>query len=144
MCDFQNISKGTSSRSELKCENRILGPSDGKHLETPRGGSTFDVHAVAFAHGLGRHRRRRVGRPPFCRITAASNGALGDANRVTTSGGLGACLQVYIEGHNAVLIDDVGDGRALHLQGAPGHHGRWRYAVERHRPLIGRMDGEVA
>ncbi len=76
-------------------------------------------------------------RPPF-------NGALDDANRVTTSGGLGACLQVYIEGHNAVLIDDVGDGRALHLQGAPGHHGRWRYAVERHRPLIGRMDGEVA
>ena len=52
--------------------------------------------------------------------------------------------QVYIEGQNAVLIDDVGDGRALHLQGAPGHHGRWRYAVERHRPLIGRMDGEVA
>ena len=75
---------------------------------------------------------------------AASNRALGDANRVTTSGGLGACLQVYIEGQNAVLIDDVGDGRALHLQGAPGHHGRWRHAVERHRPLIGRMDGEVA
>ena len=73
-----------------------------------------------------------------------SNGALGDANRVTTSGGLGVCMQVYIEGHNAVLIDDVGDGRALHLQGAPGHHGRWRYAVERHRPLIGRMNGEVA
>ena len=76
-------------------------------------------------------------RPPF-------DGALDDANRVATNGGLGACLQVYIEGQKAVLIDDVGDGRTLHLQGAPGHHGRWRYAVERHRPLIGRMDGEVA
>ena len=58
--------------------------------------------------------------------------------------GSGACLQVYLEGENAVLLDHVGDGRALHLQGAPGHHGRWRYAVERHRPLIGRMDEEVA
>ena len=71
------------------------------------------------------------------------NGALSDANRVTTSGGLGACLQVYIEGQSAALIDAIGDGRTLHLQGSPGHHGRWRYAVERHRPLIGRMNGEV-
>ena len=75
---------------------------------------------------------------------STSGAGLDDAQRVTNGGGLGACLQVYIEGHNAVLIDDVGDGRALHLQGTPGHHGRWRYAVERHRPLIGRMDGEVA
>ena len=75
---------------------------------------------------------------------AASNRGTGRCESGDHKRGLGACLQVYIEGHNAVLIDDVGDGRALHLQGAPGHHGRWRYAVERHRPLIGRMDGEVA
>ena len=70
--------------------------------------------------------------------------AMIDAQRVTNSGNLGACLQVYIEGDAAVLVDDVGDGRLLRLQGAPGHHGRWRYAVERHRPLIGRTFGEVA
>ena len=70
--------------------------------------------------------------------------AMTDAQRVTNSGNLGACLQVYIEADAAVLIDDVGDGRFLRLQGAPGHHGRWRYAVERHRPLIGRFSGEVA
>ena len=64
--DFQKKATRGGSGSELKCENRLLRLFDGKHLETPRGGSTFDVHAVAFAHGLGTDRRSRWRLPP-CR-----------------------------------------------------------------------------
>ena len=32
---FRKSRKRMSSGSELKCENRILRPFDGKHLETP-------------------------------------------------------------------------------------------------------------
>ena len=70
--------------------------------------------------------------------------AFAEADRVAKNGDLGACLQVYIEAEHAVLLDDVGDGRCLRLEGASGHYGRWRHAVERHRPLIGRMHEEVA
>ena len=77
--------------------------------------------------------------------TGSESGAVLDkADRLSKTGGLGACLQVYLEGENAMLLDHVGDGRCLRLDGASGHYGRWRHAVERHRPLIGRMHEEVA
>lgn len=66
------------------------------------------------------------------------------ATRLADAASLGGCLQLFIEGEDAVLVDDVGDGRHLYLRGSSGHFGRWRYAVERHRPLIGRIHEEVA
>jgi len=66
------------------------------------------------------------------------------ATRLSTIAGLGGCLQLYVEGDRATLLDDVGDMRHLRLEGAPGHYGRWRHAIERHRPLIGRVHEEVA
>ncbi len=75
---------------------------------------------------------------------SASHALFEKANHLSTIGGLGGCLQLYVEGNRATLLDDVGDGRHLRLEGAPGHFGRWRHAIERHRPLIGRVPGEVA
>ena len=66
------------------------------------------------------------------------------ANRLSTIAGMGGCLQLYVEGSRATLLDDIGDGRHLQMQGSPGHFGRWRHAIERHRPLIGRVHEEVA
>jgi len=75
---------------------------------------------------------------------SASHALFEKANHLSTIGGLGGCLQLYVEGDRATLLDDVGDGRHLRLEGAPGHFGRWRHAIERHRPLIGRIPEEVA
>ena len=75
---------------------------------------------------------------------ADSTGLYNGAERMTKAASLGRVLQVFVEGDRAVLLDDVGDGRHLHLEGTSGQFGRWRYAVERHRPLIGRIHEEVA
>ena len=64
--------------------------------------------------------------------------------QLSAIGGLRGCLQLYVEGNQATLLDDVGDGRLLRMEGSPGYFGRWRHAIERHRPLIGRVHEEVA
>ncbi len=73
-----------------------------------------------------------------------SNGLFERAAHLSSIGGLGGCLQLYVEGDRALLLDGVGDGRLLRMEGSPGHYGRWRHAIERHRPLIGRVHEVVA
>ena len=73
-----------------------------------------------------------------------SHALFAKGSQLSTIGGLGACLQLYVEGDRATLLDDVGDGRLLQMDGSLGHFGRWRHAIERHRPLIGRVHEGVA